>query len=424
MGCCNQKRTAWQEGQAGGEGEVHGAGAGAGAAGADAGLPGAGLPEAGAGSGSARAGDSAGLTGLPGAASSAGEAGAVQNPSGRGFQAASRKKSSGKKTTFRMPQFFRGAVTASTRRWVILFLVVPFFQACPNNTTNGVIAYTFKSIAINDNGLTRLSVTCPAGGQMVGGGFTVYPNTPVDTRANFPSSTNTWEVDINNTNANGAATLTVYLYYYTGDKDLGMEINSVTQTVSGPKSGAISTTTPVSVEKKYATSVITSGGFQIPADVPSSTMTVSGSFPTLNSSAGDDVTGWTNNATVLLGRSATITSYVMYSNGTGPIGSTTPVFDGGQAIQKNFTGISPGKTVDVIGNDLHFCTGGGYNFNSSVATEPVNIFQNNAGTQSANHTTNDVFLGWQFDAAPHNVTLSDSWSVYALQIRLHGAGQK
>jgi hypothetical protein len=310
-------------------------------------------------------------------------------------------------------------------RWVILLLVVPFFQACPNNNTNGVISYTFKSIAINGNGLTPLRVTCPTGGQMVGGGFTVYPTTQVDVRANFPSSKNSWEVDVNNTSGKGAAVLTVYLYYYTGDKDLGMEIDSVVQTVSGPNPGALTTTTPVSVEKKYAASVITSGGFRIPSDVPSSTLTVSGSFPNLNSSPGDNVTGWTNNATSALSRgSGTITSYVMYSNGTGQIGSTTPVFDGGQAIQNASIGINPNTPVYVIGNDLHFCTGGGYNFNSSVATQPVYIFQNNAGTQSPNSTNKDVFLGWQFYAAPHNASISDPWSLYALQISLHGAGKK
>jgi hypothetical protein len=306
-------------------------------------------------------------------------------------------------------------------RWVLLLLGAPFFQACPNNNTNGVLSYTFKSTAISGNGLTTMSVTCPTGGQMVGGGYTVYPDTPVDIRANFPSSKNSWEVDVYNARAKGGI-LTVYVYYYTGDKDLGMEINSVTQTVSGPKSGSFATTTPVSVEKKHATSVITSGGFQIPSNVPSSVLTVSGSFPTLNSSPGDNITGWTNNATVLLEQGGAITSYVLYSNGTGQIGSTTPVFDGGQAIKRNFTGISPGTTVEVNGNDLHFCTGGGYNFNSSIATEPVNVFQNNASTQNANSI--DVFLGWQFNAAPHNVSLSDSWSLYALQISLHGAGKK
>jgi hypothetical protein len=258
---------------------------------------------------------------------------------------------------------------------------------------------------------------------MVGGGYTVIPNDAdfkVNIRGSFPSDINTWEVDLFNPSAK-SGTVTVYVYYYTGDKALGMHIvKAPTLITAPPPVGFVYIYTNSIVTTSGPSDVVTSGGFQIdPANAPME-INVLGSFPLFGLPTGTPgpATGWKNNISLRAGKTGTITSYAMCSRGMvlAGIPQPTPVFDAGPVLMKKSTDITPGSIpsweLDV--NSGFFCTGGGYdlevNPNAGNFFVP-SVYQNNATTQAG------INFGWEF--AGSYLNNQSPWDIYALQLKFH-----
>jgi hypothetical protein len=305
--------------------------------------------------------------------------------------------------------------------YIIILFILSGCNGCEQKRATPVIDSKVVTKHINATGITSVTAQCPEGKQMVGGGFTVNPDARVFIIGTYPVSKDTWEVDLVNMSQPDAdpATLSVSVYYYTGEKDLGMQIKKEdVPFVAPPPFGFATVYRSTSIEKPVPSDVVTSGGFKL-ANSDIIENAVLGSFPTLKPPMVgqlDNVLGWTNNMYVLAGKSSTITNYLMYSMGAVQVGSNNPVFDQGPAIHKNSSAlaISPSGTFQFEGNTDYFCTGGGYNLQvnpNAPIHYPVQVWQNNATTQSG------LFFGWQFKGLYFSA--ADEWDIYDLQLKLH-----
>ena len=311
--------------------------------------------------------------------------------------------------------------TSKTILLIFIFNLI-FFYSCKEETKAiSVIDSHIETGHINASGITSVLAKCPNGKQMVGGGFTISPDARVFVVGSYPVSKDTWQVDVINMSQPGEdpSSLSVYVYYYTGDKNLGMEIKQQNVVTSVPASLALFEYKSLTIEKPSPSYVVTCGGFKLsnPDIIENDVL---GSFPALvtptPSGVLDNVIGWTNNLYVMSGKTTGITNYLMYSKGSAIVGSSsTPVFDQGTALRKNSStlGINSIGSFEMEGNTDYFCTGGGYNLTDGAQSfyYPVlQVWQNNATTKSG------VFYGWQFKG---QYVTTNNWDIYALQLKLH-----
>ena len=310
-----------------------------------------------------------------------------------------------------------------------LLATVGFFslliQSCSKSATT-LIDLIAAGKSINLHGLTTVTVTCPAGKQMVGGGYSLGSDqsnqSNIEVVASFPSSKNTWEVDVisnqTSTTAN-TAQINAVLYFYTGSDNIGMGFSQTDTTFfSGPAAGFSYLSFTGTVAKPYSFGVVTSGGFKIsPGSWTTGNITVMGSYPQLipNKNGGTDVTGWMNNVNVTAGTTGTITNFIMYSTGKIQEPQNIPVFDQEETIHNTASGAN--VNLEAEGKKGYFCTGGGYNVSRTLtqASHSLSILQNNATT------TSGIYFGWQFSAFDlfSNSYWVDHADVYALQLKLH-----
>jgi hypothetical protein len=188
-----------------------------------------------------------------------------------------------------------------------------------------------------------------------------------------------------------------------------------------PALGFVNVVFTSTIQKPVSTDVITSGGFKLSAANSIYDINVLGSYPTIESKVGtiDNVAGWTNNISILAGRTCTITNYILYSIGNAQIPKNIPLFDQGAAIKQNSLAstITDPSSMQLEVDKNYFCTGGGYNLNvakNATIYYPMNVWQNNATTKSG------VFFGWQFSGHDFGAfTGKPNFDMYALPIKFH-----
>jgi hypothetical protein len=305
----------------------------------------------------------------------------------------------------------------------ILIMFTLCWSACQQKRATSLIESVVSTETINPQASKIIKLSCPSGKQMVGGGYTVSPNDAdfkVNIRGSFPSDLHTWEVDLFNPSTKSGS-VTVYVYYYTGNKALGMHIVEAPTVITAPPAAGFayiySNSTVVTTEPS---DVVTSGGFQIdPGNAPMEINTL-GSFPLFGLPTGipGPATGWKNNISIMAGKTGTITSYAMCSRGTvlARISQPTPIFDAGPVLMKKSTDIIPSSlpSYELEVNDGFFCTGGGYDLEISSSAGNFfvpTVYQNNATTHTG------VNFGWEF--AGSYLNNQSPWDIYALQLKFH-----
>jgi hypothetical protein len=303
--------------------------------------------------------------------------------------------------------------------FLLLLPILLFYTSCNDQKkATSLIKSKVFSQRINKEGITNIVATCPKGKQMVGGGYAVIVGSNINIRASYPSSKTTWQVDVESHEKPNAeeGTIQVYVYYYDGDKSLGMGLKFEEQTLTGPGllAPVLNDLQVTSITKTAATHVVTGGGFMIEPGPGINDVSVIGSYPTLVNKPGteDNVDGWTNSMFVGKGKTVKVINYILYSAGSPMVGGSIPVFDQGTAVVQNSPVATSTNTWQIDGKKDYFCTGGGYNLTKpgNEPFFPIGILQSNAITDAG------LFFGWQFST---NMASTYKQDIYALQIKMH-----
>jgi|GEM_PF-5981244 hypothetical protein len=316
-------------------------------------------------------------------------------------------------------------------------LIVIFATSCApaiNPTTNGLIQTTQINGIVHAMGTTTLTASCPAGQQMVGGGYAMTSYTPplqsMYVIGNYPSSLDTWEIDVLNVYKDSAI-LVAYVYCYSGKADLGMQIEKMDNPIPTPsynyQNMQFAYSYSSTVQKPKPGNVVTAGGYKLYTN--NLDIRVSGSYPQITSSGSGNATiGWTTTTVIPINGpepTHTVSTYVLSSAGSIKVVgnkqiTVTPVFDQGNTILQTIT--AQGASQSWISKDLstsptYFTTGGGYNSRGGIGfgTQPIMTMDDNALTHAGS------FYAWYF--AGYDLITSAKgcvpWDIYTLQLKFH-----